>query len=385
MHKKMLWLGLWFWSAVNFALTAVPEMDCERHYCTAIVDVGSSGSRIHWYNYDKDRQNNPIHITDVFSKKIKPGLSTLKQDPDTIAAYLQDLMADFSQPNVPVFLYATAGMRLLSDDKQAYFYAEIKKWFTEHPQWPLLDARTISGKEEGVYGWLSLNYYLHTLQAKQHPLAGLIEIGGASAQVVFPVKYASLIDPIDVTAFKLYGRNLQVYSHSFLGLGANEIFNQSQTRYTCFSQGYPMINEGKANGSAQLCQAEIGKTLQEDYHVDVMTHAALQQNMSSDWYTVAAVPAMLTSFPFDFPNHVFTGQNLLQQSDKLFCQQQYQDLLAQYKDNEFVHKNCLLAAYFYSLLTQGLGLNAEQIIHYEPDYDGSWTLGALLMAEANDV
>lgn len=385
MRQKILCLSLFLWSSISFALNSATEMDCERHYCAAIIDAGSSGSRIHWYQYDKDKQSHPIHIKEMYSKKVKPGLSAVQQDPDVIAKYMQTLMDDFSQPNVPVFLYATAGMRLLSDDSQEYYYAEIKKWFAEHPEWPLVEARTISGKEEGVFGWVSLNYYLHTLQTKYQPLAGLIEIGGASAQVVFPVQDTSHVNPEDVVALRIYGRNMQLYSHSFLGLGINEVFTHNQEQNACFSVGYPMRNEIVAKGDAQQCQVEIGKTLQQNYHVDTMTNSALQQNSTTQWYTVAAVSTMLSNFPFDFPNHEFTSTTLLQQGNSLFCQQSYQSLLDNYTNNEFVHKNCLLSSFFSSLLTQGLGLNTEQIIHYAPEYDGSWTLGALLVSETNVI
>ncbi|MGV3740643.1 MAG: multidrug DMT transporter permease [Gammaproteobacteria bacterium] len=379
MRKMVLLATMILWSSLGFALSFGPDMDCVRHYCAAVIDAGSSGSRIHWYMYDKDRQDNPIHIKDVVSKKIKPGLSSVKQDSEHIAQYMEELMSDFSQSNVPVFLYATAGMRLLSDQSQEQYYSEIKQWFSKHPQWQLHDARTISGKEEGVYGWVSLNYYLQTLQNQDKPQTGLIEIGGASAQIVFPVQDTSQIEAEDLAEFKLYGRDISLYSHSFLGLGINELFASSQEQNTCFASGYPLKNNTFAAGDAKQCQAEISKILQQDFQVDKETASVLQKNPVDNWYTVSAVAMMVSGPPFEFAGQAFTGQSLLQEGNAHYCQKSHQYLLNKYSNNDYVQKNCLLTSYFYSLLVDGLKLSPEQIIHYAPDYDGNWTTGALLI------
>lgn len=378
-RKMVLLATMTLWSSLGFALSPDQDMDCVRHYCAAVIDAGSSGSRIHWYIYDKDRQDNPIHIKDVVSKKIKPGLSNVKQDPEHIAQYLEELMTDFSQPNVPVFLYATAGMRLLSDQSQEQYYSEIKQWFAQHSQWQLRDVRTISGKEEGVYGWISLNYYLQTIQGKGQPLVGLIEIGGASAQIAFPIQDTTHVEAADLAEFRIYGRDIALYSHSFLGLGINELFANSQEHNPCFAAGYPLKNNTFAVGDAKQCQAEMSKMLQQDFQVDKEIASILQKNPVDSWYTVSAVAMMVSGPPFEFTGQVFTGQSLLQQGNTHYCQQSHQDLLNKYSNNDYVHKYCLLTSYFYSLLVDGLKLSPEQIIYFAPDYDGNWTIGALLM------
>jgi hypothetical protein len=353
-------------------------MDCEWYYCAAVVDAGSSGSRIHWYSYDLDRQHNPIHIREAYSKKIKPGLASIAQDSVTVAGYMDELMHDFSQPNVPVYLYATAGMRLLPVDSQEQYYTEIKQWFAEHPQWPLRDARTISGMEEGIYGWLSLNYHLHALQDKSQPLVGLVEVGGASAQIVFPVRDTTGIDAQDYVNLTVYGRHIHLFSHSFLGLGINELFVHSQHYPACFPNDYPLQNGALGLGDAEQCQAEMGAVLQQDYHTDAVTSSALQHNTAPLWFTVSAVSALAANPPFEFSDQAFTGPALLKQANQNYCQQSYPNLVTQYPDNDYIQKNCLLASYFSGLLVYGLGFGSDQAIHYAPDYDGSWTLGVLL-------
>lgn len=71
-HWAVLGVLTWLWVGPSSAISPAPEIDCERHHCTAIVDAGSSGSRIHLYSYDLDEQANPIRINNVYSKKSNP-------------------------------------------------------------------------------------------------------------------------------------------------------------------------------------------------------------------------------------------------------------------------------------------------------------------------
>lgn len=48
-------------------------------------------------------------------------------------------------------------------------------------QWVDLDA----GEEQGLYSWVAANYALGTLGADPQETTGIIELGGASAQVLF--------------------------------------------------------------------------------------------------------------------------------------------------------------------------------------------------------
>ncbi len=376
------WIGIgllaWLWIAPSYAISSASEIDCDHHHCVAMVDAGSTGSRIYLYIYDLDMQANPMDINVVYSKKIKPGLATLAMGQAAMDEYLGRLMQDFPKQGIPVHVFATAGMRLLPMESQEHYYTDIKQWFAAQAKWPLLEARTISGQEEGIYGWLSLNYYLQTQQDQRKPLVGLLEIGGASAQIAFPLETTTDIDANDWVSLTVYGRHIQLFAHSFLGLGVNEVSARTQNLSVCYPQGYLLQDGALAAGDAQQCQTKLGTLLQQTYHVDTATQPALQQNPMSEWYTVASVSAMASHPPFIFSDQTLTPQALLQQADAQFCQQTYQHLLTGNLDQEYVQKNCLIGAYFYGLLVNGYGFNPEQSIHYRPDYDGNWTVGVLL-------
>lgn len=96
-----------------------------------IVDAGSSGSRLFVYCFPHPKSDESIlpHITlcsddqgRSLTKKVNPGLSSFASDPSSSQAYIADLLS-FATHNIPsrfhsvtpVYIFATAGMRLLSE------------------------------------------------------------------------------------------------------------------------------------------------------------------------------------------------------------------------------------------------------------------------------
>ncbi|XXG52623.1 hypothetical protein AAC387_Pa03g0901 [Persea americana] len=70
----------------------------------------------------------------------------------------------------------------------------------------------ISGEEQGLYSWVAANYALGTLGADPQETTGIIELGGASAQVTFaprelPTDFSKMIKFAGVT-YHLYSRSM---------------------------------------------------------------------------------------------------------------------------------------------------------------------------------
>jgi Golgi nucleoside diphosphatase len=94
-----------------------------------LCDAGSSGTRVKVYKYFVGLHD-PIDVTDIKELKVpkpykvKPGLSEFGDSTDDIDDYLDDLIdsakqvvpAD-QQASTPIYVFATAGMRLLDEDK----------------------------------------------------------------------------------------------------------------------------------------------------------------------------------------------------------------------------------------------------------------------------
>lgn len=228
-----------------------------------VIDAGSSGSRIHIYQWDspehvaksqQEESDNTSLLKSVpqirqnkdWTYKISPGLSSFAKHPKN--AYVKHIkqLLDFSSDIIPknkisetpIFIQATAGMRLLSEKKQKSILEELCKSIKSDTEYLLKDCsaqiQIIDGETEGLYGWLSLNYLLGNFndfdsQIPRHASSGFMDMGGASTQLAFMPS-----DPDEITKHKndihtIYLKNVNgdlqewdVFVDSWLGFGANK-------------------------------------------------------------------------------------------------------------------------------------------------------------------
>ncbi|XP_036953151.1 ectonucleoside triphosphate diphosphohydrolase 7-like [Acanthopagrus latus] len=238
-----------------------------------VVDCGSSGSRVFVY-YWPPHNGNPHTLLDIRQmkdrdrkpvvKKIKPGISTLAKTPAEASDYLHPLLS-FAAAHVPknkhketpLYILCTAGMRLLPESVQA---AILEDLVTDVPlEFDFLFSRShaevISGKQEGVYAWIGINFVLGRFEhadeedatvevttgsQNQRPISrrrtvGIMDMGGASLQIAYEVPSSiTFSSPEEEEAGKtvLAEFNLgcdvehtqhvyRVYVTTFLGFGGN--------------------------------------------------------------------------------------------------------------------------------------------------------------------
>ena len=168
--------------------------------------------------------------------------------------------------------------RSLSDTKQRSYYQALQQWFSVQTQWQLVESKTITGGEEGVLGWLAVNYQLGTLSSADMPLVNVMDMGGASVQVTFPVQDVEKIDSHDLFEIDVYGRHLIIFAHSFLGLGQTVLSQQFldaenclgdkehwERRLKAINQNIPTMNE--LNG--------LLKSLAESYRLGIISPKVL--------------------------------------------------------------------------------------------------------------
>jgi Golgi nucleoside diphosphatase len=215
----------------------------------AMIDAGSSGCRAHIYRYGKlGSIDGPLYVLPQHtSKKIKPGLSSFANNPNDAGLSLGGLV-DFMKEQVPeedwsvtpIWLKATAGLRMLPSSQSEAILDSIRKFLLNSKNSPFYFryswARIISGNEEGGFGWIAFNYLKKLIGPKktktttqpQVPFA-VIEMGGASAQVsqVAPsVEEAQKIPPEFRFSFDIEGEEYHLYTHSYLGYGAEQAKEQ---------------------------------------------------------------------------------------------------------------------------------------------------------------
>ncbi|GMJ04697.1 apyrase 6 [Hibiscus trionum] len=194
-----------------------------------IIDGGSTGTRIHVFRYRVDGDKNPVFDfkQGLESLKVNPGLSAYAEDLEGAADSLEELL-EFGRRKVPksqwgeteVRLMATAGLRLLDNEVQEKILEQCRKvlrvsGFKFRDVW----ASVITGSDEGVYAWVVANYVLGTLGGNPLHTTGIIELGGASAQVAF---FSSEPMPSEFSRSIKFGNfTYSLYSHSFLHFGQN--------------------------------------------------------------------------------------------------------------------------------------------------------------------
>ncbi|KAM6935454.1 ectonucleoside triphosphate diphosphohydrolase 3 isoform 2-T2 [Lycodopsis pacificus] len=236
-----------------------------------VIDAGSSRSNVYLYEWPGEKENETGVVTETMNCRVLgAGISDMKVDPQKDAESWDGFKQcmDNVTNAIPVvkhkttllFLGATAGMRLLhqKDEQKSKEILESVRKYLEALPFNFQNASIITGQEEGLYGWITVNYLLGNFLKKNlwniyiHPegekTVGSMDLGGASTQIAFSVQ-DDLWGP-DYLHVKLYGYPYNVYTHSFLCYGKNEAekrildkivkesSDSSYIRNPCFAEGY---------------------------------------------------------------------------------------------------------------------------------------------------
>uniref|UniRef100_A0A673H5W4 nucleoside-triphosphate phosphatase n=1 Tax=Sinocyclocheilus rhinocerous TaxID=307959 RepID=A0A673H5W4_9TELE len=240
-----------------------------------VVDCGSSGSRVFVYTWPR-HNGNPHELLDIKQMrdkhrkpvvmKIKPGISEYASTPDKASDYISPLLSFAAQhipknkhQETPLYILCTAGMRVLPESQQEALLEDLRTDIPVNFNFLFSDSHVevISGKQEGVYAWIGINFVLgrfnhvedeheavvevqvpgsdqqETLVRKR--TAGVLDMGGVSTQIAYEVpKTVSFASPQQEEIAKnlLAEFNLgcdahrtehvyRVYVSTFLGFGGN--------------------------------------------------------------------------------------------------------------------------------------------------------------------
>lgn len=208
-----------------------------------VIDSGSSRSTIYLYQWPGEKENETGVVSEVMGCRVAgDGISEMKTDPEKDAASwraFKSCMDEITEAvpaekhkNTPLFLGATAGMRLLKEkdgNKSNEIMTSLREYLGSLP-FAFQDASIITGQEEGLYGWITVNYLMGNFLEKNlwnkyiHPegaeTVGSMDLGGASTQIAFAVDKD--LRGEDYMEVKLYGYPYNVYTHSFLCYGKSE-------------------------------------------------------------------------------------------------------------------------------------------------------------------
>lgn len=349
---------------------------CQQYQCQAVVDAGSSGTRV--YIYGQDHQQSTWHL--LWQSKVTPGLSATP--PEQVDAYLTQLMIPEISQTMPIQFYGTAGMRLLPQVEQNKRYQAVRDWFNQHPQWQLQNIATLSGQDEGVFAWLAVQAEMQHLGKSFHDLSGVIEIGGASAQVTIPIKADELHNypAPEVVTLSINRTTIHLWSKSYLGLGLNEVEHKMQGAAACYSRGYLLPLNQVGLGDLNQCV----HALESNQEINLLARlnqikSVLAKHPNLSWVGLGVLKYTPMSPVYHFSTPDFDLKTLSEQADAVLCHQAWSDVFGQFQQDPFLYRQCLTASYLYSYLIDGMGLNTAVHIYYpHQDEIMDWTLGVLL-------
>ena len=167
--------------------------------------------------------------------------------PDHLAKLLDHALKHIPRDeveNTPIFLLATAGMRLLPDAQQKAVLQSTCTYIRANTNFLLPDCdlhiQIIPGDTEGLYGWIAANYLLGGFDqptfhdhGKGHHTYGFLDMGGASAQIAFAPnqteteKHAEDLKLLRMRTVGGAASEYKVFTTTWLGFGAN----QARERY----------------------------------------------------------------------------------------------------------------------------------------------------------
>ncbi|XP_035235834.1 ectonucleoside triphosphate diphosphohydrolase 2-like [Anguilla anguilla] len=244
---------------LGILLLAIPANDMKQppEYMYGIVlDAGSSHTAMYVYKWPADKQNGTGIVTQHSECHVKGGgISSYAEEQGGAARSLElclnEAMRDIPKSRhqlTPVYLGATAGMRLLNISNPIAtkrILGEVGHKIQSYP-FNFRGAVILSGQEEGAYGWVTVNYLLENFikyglvgrwLSPGRETVGALDFGGASTQITF-LTHDKVESVENGKTLRLYGQDYTLYTHSFLCYGRDQML-RLLLAHLVEGQGYP--------------------------------------------------------------------------------------------------------------------------------------------------
>jgi len=204
----------------------------------AVIDAGSSHTTVLLYQWETSEP--PKEVTQCVT--MDGGIDQFAEQPLGLWMYLEPCIQQVAMfvpatelSLCPIFLGATAGMRLLQRENPLAareVMAVVEQVLQESGfLYQEGHARILTGREEGGYSWIAVNSLKGSFGDGFGETVGALDMGGASAQVAFQCQ---VDDPFlecdsaseDILEFDIYGRKYLVFSASNQCYGLKEAMHR---------------------------------------------------------------------------------------------------------------------------------------------------------------
>uniref|UniRef100_A0A1I7SXZ9 Nucleoside-diphosphatase mig-23 n=1 Tax=Caenorhabditis tropicalis TaxID=1561998 RepID=A0A1I7SXZ9_9PELO len=389
-----------------------------------ICDAGSSGTRLFVYTLKPQSDalidiDTLIHENEPVVKKVTPGLSTFADKPEQVIEYLTPLIR-FAEDHIPsdqlsetdLFIFATAGMRLIPEEKKNAIIERIQVGLKRITSLRVLNPniRVIDGAWEGIYSWIAVNYILGRFSRTNEPKVGMIDMGGASVQIAFEIPKEEGYNGGNVYEINLGSNDLdmdfkyKIYSTTFLGYGANEglkkyensLIESKKLADSCSPRGLnKKIGELLMNGTGDwdTCLVQVSSLIGDKNLKTCAKPGCFLHNVLAPSVNLSNVQL------YGFSEYWYTTNNFgsggayhyKQFTDEVrkYCQKNWSDIQEGFKRNEFpnadferLETNCFKAAWVSTVLHEGFNVdrtkNLFQSVLKIAGEEMQWALGAML-------
>ncbi|XP_037547715.1 ectonucleoside triphosphate diphosphohydrolase 2 [Nematolebias whitei] len=250
-------LSLLLFGLVAILLLTVPSQDVQEapgFMYGIVLDAGSSHTSLFIYKWPADKQNGTGVVTQhrechVAGEGISSYAGQKGSAGQSLEACLDRAVNDIPKDrhrSTPVYLGATAGMRLLeisNSEQSSQILKEVSLKIQSYP-FDYRGAAILTGQEEGAYGWVTVNYLLENLIkysfvghwfSPGRPTVGALDFGGASTQITFATQ-EPVEDKLNLMKLRLYGREYSLYTHSFLCYGNGQVLKRLLAKFVKVTQ-----------------------------------------------------------------------------------------------------------------------------------------------------
>ena len=235
-----------------------------------------------------DFGENKTHVSQTIKKAIAEYLRPLLEFAETVLHTKQN-----EWPQFPIYLKATAGLRLLEPQQRIRVMDAVRQILhnTTYSKFKFEKeyARVISGNEEAIYGWAGINFVMGSLLQSSEGSGtvinpklthGALEMGGASTQISF---YQDNMD-IMSDLFKLQigqGKHWNVYAHSHLCFGIHEAWNRMGALLAS-TIGTGTISQNNSNGG-MMAHIVHNPCLAGESQIELELNSDIDKDGNSKW------------------------------------------------------------------------------------------------------
>ncbi|XP_070416852.1 ectonucleoside triphosphate diphosphohydrolase 1 isoform X4 [Equus przewalskii] len=364
-----------------------------------VLDAGSSHTSLYIYTWPAEKENDTGVVHQIEECKVKgPGISKYAQKVNDIELYLAECMErarevvpQSQHQETPVYLGATAGMRLLRIENEPLANRVLNTVTNSLSRYPFdfQGARIITGQEEGAYGWITINYLLGKFTQKLRWLNlmpkgddtqgtyGALDLGGASTQITFVPQNKSTESPDNALHFRLYGKDYSIYTHSFLCYGKDQALMQKLAKDIQF--------QIQGTGNYQQCQQSILQLFNTSYcpYSRCSFDGVFLPPLEGDFGAFSAFYYVMEFL--NFTSGETPSQEKVMDKMKEFCSLRWEELKTNFGavKEKYLSEYCFSGTYILSLLLNGYHFTADSWKHIHfmgkiRSSDVGWTLGYML-------